>query len=151
MTLSDEQFKEWKQGFRPGSDIRVPKSRFVGLSGMKEDAGLEHLDDLVAPDVISDAYEYSSGYANVVDYPINNLLAQHHVDKEGARKVFDSIKAKGYDPNEPIRAIGDEYGAVIVNGHHRAVASRAAGMKNIPTELLGWSDFYRGLDQTGRT
>ncbi len=147
MALNKDQFKEWESGFRPGADIRVPQSRFFGLSGLKQDWGLEHLDDLEAPEVLSDASAIASGYSDVVDYPIDNLLAQHHVDRKNARDVFESIKSRGFDPDEPIRAVGDAEGAVILNGHHRSVAARAAGLRTIPTELISYENFSRGLDR----
>lgn len=115
---------------------------------MKQDWGLEHMDDLAAPEILSDAANYASGYADVVDYPIDNLFAQHHIDRKNARKVFESIKSRGFDPDEPIRAVGDEDGAVIINGHHRSIAARAAGHRTIPTELISYDDFSRGLDRT---
>lgn len=82
------------------------------------------------------AVDYAVRNSDWVDYPISRLRAQHHINRQNARRVYESIKAKGYDEADPILAVGDEDMAVIINGHHRALAARAAGMRNIPTELV---------------
>lgn len=147
MTLSRAQFTEWKENFRPGADIRVPRSRFTGLSGLAEDFGIkvDKQDPYNTAETISNAVIRASNFEPVANYPINMLMAQHHINRTNARKVFESIKTKGYDVDEPILAVGDEYGATIINGHHRALAARAAGMRDIPTVLVPYDSAYRHL------
>jgi hypothetical protein len=145
MSLSKAQFGEWQEGFDPQKDIKVPKGRFHGSSGLAEDFGLEHLDPMEHRDIVGDAVYAVSGWGEDVDMPISNLAAQHHIDRANARKVFESIKSRGFDRDEPITVVGDKDYGVIINGHHRAIAARAAGMKEIPATLVSWDDVYRRI------
>ena len=147
MTLSDEQFKEWKTSFDPKTEIRVPKSRFNGLTGLANEFGIEYdtEDPFNTAEYIGVAAHHATKWAPVVEYPIDDLMAQHHIRRDNARAIFESIKSHGYDPNEPIRAVGDAWGATIINGHHRTIAALAAGMKTIPTELIDPEHLYRRL------
>lgn len=136
-------------------DIRVPKNRFVGVTGLVRDLNLElppqysrhDLGNIV--DDIGDAHGPAQGwYGRVVDFPIHNLMAQHHINRKNARKVFESIKQKGYDPSEAIDVIADDesYG-VIFNGHHRALAARAAGLTKIPAVVTPFDEVYRRMPE----
>lgn len=148
MALSDKQFKEWKTTFDPSQDIRVPQKRFVGASELHNWLGIDHLDPSEAHDVVGDAASYADMWAETVDIPIKNLGAQHHIRRDNARTVFDSVKAKGFDPDEAITAVGTMDDAIIINGHHRTIAARAAGMKTVPTRLLSWEYMDRGVERS---
>lgn len=147
MTLSNEQFQEWKDTFRPSQDIRVPQRRFVGATGLHEWLGIDDKGDYDPHEVVGDAAHYADMWAEPVDMPIKNLGAQHHIRRDNARKVFESIKSRGFDPDEPITAVGTPDDAVIINGHHRTIAARAAGMKTVPTRLLAWEYMDRGVER----
>lgn len=138
MTLSDEQFQEWKKAFDPSTQVRVPRGRFTGLSGLSEDLGIGGMDPERASETIANAVPWAEAYSEDVDMPIGHLSAQHHIDRSRARKVFESIKARGFDPSERIVVTGDapEWGGTIIQGHHRTVAARAAGMKTIPATFI---------------
>lgn len=147
MRLSEEQFKEWKDTYNPAHDIRVPQSRFVGAKELHNWLEISHLDEDHAHEVVGEAAFYADMWGHTVDMPIQNLGAQHHIRRDNVREVFNSIKDKGYDPDEPITAVGDENDAVIINGHHRTMAATAAGMKTIPTRLLSWEYMDRGVNR----
>jgi len=149
MSLSRQQFWEYHEFYRPDTDIKVPKKRFSGFSQIARDFGIDNRPFDYQVEDISEASEYASYWASIVKMPIDKLSASHHINRESARSIFKSIKEHGYDENKPIRALGDTYfGAQIINGHHRTIAARAAGYREIPVELISWDDFGRALDRT---
>jgi hypothetical protein len=133
------QFNEHRDTVDTG-DIVVPQSRFAGVTGLAQDLGMplprriSRLGLSIAADAIGDAHGPAQDWhGQRMDFPIGNLMAQHHINRDNARTVFKSIKNRGYDPNEPIDVIADDTGyGVIFNGHHRALAARAAGLRTIP-------------------
>lgn len=149
MSLNKVQFREWSEDYDPKEDIKVPKSRFYGTRQFSEDMGTPYKkgesSEEGAREKIGEAAAYASMWADQVDYPIHNLLAAHHIRRQNARDVFESIKKQGYDKGEPITAVGDKTSAYIINGHHRAIAARAAGMKTIPTILISDGDLYDAM------
>lgn len=138
MSLSNEQFREWKTAFDPSTQVRVPRGRYTGLTGLSEDLGIEHMDPEDASNTIANAVPWAEAYGEDVDMPIDSLSAQHHIDRSRARAVFESIKSRGFDPDERIVVMGDrpEWGGTIIQGHHRTVAARAAGMKAVPATFI---------------
>jgi hypothetical protein len=141
--LSDSQFEEWKSSYRPGTDIRVPQKRFGGHVSQYMDVDTDEWD---RDDVVEGATEHARNWSEFREVPISQLSAQHHIDRANARMVFNSIKERGYDPDEHILVVGDESsGYNVINGHHRAIAARAAGMKEIPATLVSWDDVYRRI------
>lgn len=147
MVLSKAQFKEWNEDFDPSQDIRVPKNRYTGSSGLHEWLGIDHLHPDQAHEIVGEAANYADMWGETVDMPIQNLSAQHHIRRGNAREVFESIKSRGFDPDEPIMAVGTPEDAVIINGHHRTIAARAAGMRTVPARLLHWEYMDRGVDR----
>ena len=153
MTLGP-QFDEHRDTLREG-DIRVPKNRFAGITGLVRDLNLElppqySENDLAnAADDIGDAHGPAQDWhGRVVDFPIHNLMAQHHINRKNARKVFESIKKSGYDRSEPIDVIADDEGyGVIFNGHHRAMAARAAGLTKIPAIVTPFDEVYERMPE----
>lgn len=133
-----QHFDEWAETLREG-DIRLPRARFRGVTGLSADLGLEIPEDnlrsnlgFIADD-IAEAYSRTSNWVSPVQFPVKNLMAQHHIERAHARGLFQSIRKNGFDPNEAINIVSDDDGyGVIINGHHRSMAAAAAGMKHIP-------------------
>lgn len=150
MTLNKDQFREWQEDYVKSRDIRVPQSRYYGLGELARDMGIHHIEDRWdQSDLIGEGVSYASNWGESTEVPIADLMAQHHINRANAREIFQSIKSKGYEKDNPItviRSIGGG-GDVIANGHHRAIAARAAGMKNIPAIVVSDEDVYRGIDR----
>jgi ParB-like chromosome segregation protein Spo0J len=87
-----------------------------------------------------------STHAEEVDVPIGGLMALHDIDRDKARSLMNSIKSRGYDPNERIEVLGDKEGGIVLEGHHRAVAARAAGMRKIPAYVYDSRDIRSAID-----
>ena len=149
MTLNDDQFREWKDDYDPSREMRVPRSRYYGLIQQSRDFGIEHIDRMNLPDVISEGVAYAHHWGKYGNIPIDNLMAQHHINRDNARRVFRSIKSRGYDEEHPITVMrfGDDSGGVIMDGHHRAVAARASGMREIPAFMIQDEDVDRGIQR----
>lgn len=134
-------------------DIRIPRNRFVGVQGLASDLNVDipkqYTDNDLAnvADDIGDAHGPAQDWhGRTVDFPISNLMAQHHVNRANARTVFESIKQSGYDRSNPIDVIADDEGyGVIFNGHHRALAARAAGMRTIPAVVTPFDEVYKRM------
>lgn len=148
MTLNKDQFREWQEDYDKSRDIRVPQSRYYGLGELAKDMGITEAEGRwVQSDFIAEGVAYASNWGESMEVPIASLKAQHHIYRDNARKVFQSIKSRGYDQNHPITVIRSVNGDIIANGHHRAIAARAAGMKKIPAIVVSDEDVSLGIDR----
>lgn len=109
---------------------------------------LTDLADVDDPEVANDLIAYATPhtFGELHDVRINNLQATHAIERERARDLMKSIKEKGFDRDNPIEVVGDAEGGFILNGHHRAIAARAAGMRHIPAVVYNWGDMSRQID-----
>lgn len=139
-------------------DLVVPRSRFVGMTGLVGELGASipaHLQGRngvpelseIAFDV-DDAFQQSSRRLSAQQFPINSLRAVHHINREHVRDLFGSIKSQGFDDNEPVSVVETDDGhGVLLDGHHRTVAARAAGMTTIPAIVVPASRLRRNLSE----
>lgn len=146
------QFDEYSWTQSPG-EIIVPRSRFRGLTGLVQDLGGRipydtpgHL--FAVSDDVGNAVGLASSSGNPGDFPIHNLMAQHHLERPKARSILQSIRSKGFTPDNDITVIADDddYG-IVVDGHHRALAARAAGMKKIPARRVRFEDVANNMPE----
>lgn len=122
--------------FRPSS------SRFAGPEGLAEYVGMDD------PEEANDAIAHAKGFtaSRTVDVPVGGLSAVHDITRERARGIMKSIKSQGFDPEQRIEVLGDDSGGIILDGHHRAIAAAAAGMKSIPASVYDPGDIENMID-----
>lgn len=123
--------------------IKPSSSRYAGPQGLAEWVGMDD------PDEANDAIAQAKGYtaSTEADVPIGRLMAVHDINREHARDIMKSIKSKGFDPEERIEVLSDnEGGGVILEGHHRAIAARAAGMRTIPAHVWDPNDIESTIE-----
>ena len=125
-----------------GGQFNVSPSRFAGYEGLADWVGMD--DPEAANDAVANAKHYSS--YQEVDVPIGGLQAMHPIDRNRARGLMNSIKSRGFDPTERIEVFGDTEGGIVLDGHHRAIAARAAGMKKIPAVVYDPGEVGRYID-----
>ena len=126
-----------------GGQFRPSSRRFSGYEGLAEYVGMDD------PEEANDAVASAKPYTRSVnaDVHIGDLAALHDIDKDRAREIAQSIKSKGFDPNEPIEVLGDpKYGGIVLDGHHRAVAAAVTGMRKIPAVVYDPGDIERTMD-----
>ncbi len=70
-----------------------------------------------------------------------DILSQHGIDTSFQKELMDSIKAEGFDPDYPILSVDTVHGNIILDGHHRANASKALGLSTIPSYVIPYSDY----------
>jgi len=63
-----------------------------------------------------------------------------HMDKEAYEKLKESIKLSGFSRHLPIKVWKRNDQLVIIDGHHRQRAAVELGLKEVPIELLEYSN-----------
>jgi hypothetical protein len=122
--------------------FNVSKQRFAGYEMMADWVDMTDPDE--ANDAIANAKHMTTYREH--DVPADGLMALHAINKDSAREIMKSIKDKGFNRDNAIEVLGDETGGIVLDGHHRAVAARAAGMTNIPAVVFDPDDIANTID-----
>jgi RHS repeat-associated protein len=61
---------------------------------------------------------------------------KHEFSSSKIRRLKKNMKQNGFDPNKPIEIVEVDGRKIIVDGHHRARAAGAAGIKEVPVKVL---------------
>ena len=127
-----------------GGQFNVSPKRFAGYEGLSNWVGMDDPEE--ANDAVANAKYYAS--SQDVDIPIKNLMALHPIERDRARNIMNSIKSSGFDPEKRIEVLGDGLGegGIVLDGHHRVIGARAAGMKSIPATVYDPDEVSRYID-----
>jgi ParB-like nuclease domain len=124
--------KKAKTGGESEPEGNAPKSSATNESAaLQRNTGEKDFTNVSSQNDTPESREISE----TISAPVRELYGRQpnrEFNRSAIRRIKKNMQQEGFDPDSPIRVAEIDGRKIIIDGHHRARAAGAAGIKNVP-------------------